>query len=156
MQQIVSQKEDMSVGKRPPSVGDSREARWTQFENSLQQQFCRSILVVISSGIRLCNNTTFWLHHERLSFSKYKGQDLDRMLKIRTPKIRDMAPTSRYPHPKEQGGRAKQWKVKYTKKIKRECTRLKRWISYTLPSRSLVDQNFDETGSHEFVAGAVE
>ena len=43
MQQIVSQKEDMSVGKRPPSVGDSREARWTQFENSVQQQFGPSI-----------------------------------------------------------------------------------------------------------------
>ena len=30
------------------------------------------------------------------------------MLKIRTPKIRDMAPTFRYPHPKEQGEKAKQ------------------------------------------------
>ena len=27
IQPIVSQKQDMSVGKRPPSVGDSREAR---------------------------------------------------------------------------------------------------------------------------------
>ena len=129
--------------------------RWTQFEHSVQQQFCPSI-VVISSGIRLCNDTTFWLHHEPLSFSKYKGQDWDKVLKIRTHKTSDMAPTFGYPHPKEQGEKAKQWKAKHTKKTTQECTRLKKWISYTLPSRSLVDQNFDETGSHEFVAGAVE
>ena len=135
---------------------DCFDPRWTQFEDSVRQQFCPPIVVVISSGIRLCNNKIFWLQHEHLSFSKYKGQDWDKMLKIRKPKKRDMATNFLHLYPKQQGGKAKQWKVKCTKKTKQECTRLKRWISYTLPSWSLVDQNFDETGSHEFVAGAVE